>query len=181
MRHSSRCWMWGDEMGEELDGSVFESGGQSWWSLPIANGALECEELFLVLPKGHALESRRRIATGDLEGERFIMLDEEHCLSDSILTFCRQDATQPLVMERTSQLMMVQELVSLGHGVSMIPAMVKETDRSKKRVYRSLAPTRPTRRICMVWDDRRFHSRVHEAFRERVREAVRGRKKAPRR
>jgi len=143
-------------------------------ALPIPQGALECEELFeeellLVLPRSHPLAERRRITLTDLESERFIMLDEEHCLSDSIVAFCRKDLSQPLVMERTSQLMMVQELVSLGHGVSMIPRMARETDRSGDRIYRSISPVRPTRKICVVWDARRFHGRIHAEFLARIR------------
>lgn len=142
-------------------------------ALPIAQSGLECEELFeeelfLVLPTKHRLARKKRITVSDLEAERFIMLDEEHCLSDSIVSFCRQDATQPLVMERASQLAMVQELVTLGHGVSMIPLMAQKMDKSKRRVYRSLAPPRPTRQICVVWDGARFHSRLHQAFRDRI-------------
>lgn len=142
-------------------------------ALPLVSSSLECQELFeeelyLVLPKKHSLTDLEKITVADLEPEQFIMLDEEHCLSDSIVAFCRQDRSQPLIMERASQLTMVQELVALGHGVSMIPHMAKTVDRSKKRVYRSLVPPRPTRKICMVWDGCRFHSRIHEAFRKHV-------------
>ena len=148
-------------------------------ALPIPTGlesqTLFEEELFLVLSKSHPLTEKKKISLQDLEPERFIMLGEEHCLSDSIVSFCRQDMTQPLVMERTSQLVMVQELVALGHGVSMIPLMAKAMDRSRKRVYRSLAPEKPMRTICMVWDGARFHSRLHEAFREHVVEVARER------
>lgn len=142
-------------------------------ALPIGQTDLEHEELFeeelyLLLPTAHPLTRRKRITVADLEPESFIMLDEEHCLSDSIVAFCRQDATQPIIMERASQLATVQELVTLGHGISMIPHMARVMDRSRKRVYRSLAPPRPTRKICMVWDGARFHSRLHEAFRARI-------------
>ena len=146
-------------------------------ALPLPASSLECEELYeeelhLVLPRGHRLGEKRKITVADLDGERFIMLDEEHCLSDSISSFCRRKDTQPLVMERTSQLVMVQELVALGHGISMIPHMARAVDRSKKRLYRSIAPKPPTRKLCMVWDGARFHSRLHQAFREQIIEVV---------
>lgn len=146
-------------------------------ALPIASGALEVEELFeeelhLVVAPSHPLARKKKITVPDLESERFIMLDQEHCLSDSIVSFCRQDATQPVVMERASQLAMVQELVALGHGVSMIPQMARAMDRSRKRVYRSLAAPRPSRKICVVWDGTRFHSRLQQAFRDQIRLAT---------
>jgi LysR family hydrogen peroxide-inducible transcriptional activator len=54
----------------------------------------------------------------------------------------------------------VQELVSLGHGISLIPAMARELDTTDRRVYRSLAGDRPTRKVAMVWNPYRFESRL---------------------
>jgi len=51
------------------------------------------------------------------------------------LGFCEefsQRSIQPVVVERTSQLTMVQELVSLSHGVSMVPAMARVLDQSDR-------------------------------------------------
>lgn len=74
-----------------------------------------------------------------------------------------------LEVERTSQLVMVQELVSLGHGVSLIPAMAKKLDQSNRRVYRSLCGTKPTRTVAAVWNPYRFQSRLLREFREHLR------------
>ncbi len=76
---------------------------------------------------------------------------------------------QPVAVERTSQLTMVQELVSLSHGVSMIPAMARVLDQSDRRVYRSLSGKKPTRKVAVVWNPYRFQSRLIEAFKDRLR------------
>ena len=65
---------------------------------------------------------------------------------------------------------MVQELVSLSHGVSMIPAMARELDQSDRRVYRSIAGRKPTRTIAVAWNPYRFQSRLLKAFREHLRD-----------
>ena len=96
----------------------------------------------------------------------FVLLDEAHCLSDNIVSLCRQRSFQPVDVERTSQLTMVQELVSLSHGVSMIPAMARRRDQSDRRVYRSLTHPKPMRTIAVVWNPYRFESRLLKAFRE---------------
>jgi LysR family hydrogen peroxide-inducible transcriptional activator len=96
-------------------------------------------------------------------------LDEAHCLSDNIVSFCQQRSVQPVAVEHTSQLAMVQELVSLSHGVSMIPAMARELDQSDRRVYRSLSGKKPTRKVAVAWNPYRFQSRLLEAFRKRLR------------
>ena len=143
-------------------------------ALPIPAKYLEFEELLeeellLVLPVDHPLVSKPKIRLTDVEPFPFVLLGEAHCLSDNIVSFCRQRSFQPVAVERTSQLAMVQELVSLSHGVSMIPAMARKLDQSDRRVYRSIDGRKPTRKIAVVWNPYRFQSRLIEAFRDRLR------------
>ncbi|WP_166822734.1 LysR family transcriptional regulator [Thalassoroseus pseudoceratinae] len=142
-------------------------------ALPIPAKYLEVEplfdeELFLVLPPEHPLVEQPNIRIGDVEPYPFVLLDEAHCLSDNIVTFCRQRSFLPVTVERTSQLAMVQELVSLSHGVSLIPAMARQRDDSDRRVYRSLADPKPTRTVAVAWNPYRFQSRLLKAFREHL-------------
>lgn len=118
------------------------------------------EELLLLLSPGHPLCDQPEIRLGDVEEEPFVMLHEAHCLSDNITSFCRQRAVLPVTVERANQLATVQELVALSHGVSMIPAMARQLDRSKRRVYRSFREPRPTRTIVSASNPYRFQSRL---------------------
>ena len=126
------------------------------------------EELLLVFPPRHPLADRSKIRLKDIEPLPFVMLDEAHCLSDNIMSFCRQRSFQPLAVERASQLVMVQELVSLSHGISLIPAMARRRDQSDRRIYRSLSGPKPLRTIAIVRNLYRFQSRLVNAFREHV-------------
>lgn len=144
-------------------------------ALPVPARYLEVEELFeeellLVLPVEHPLVEKEKIRLVDVEPYPFVLLDEAHCLSDNIVSFCRQRSFQPVAVERISQLAMVQELVSLSHGISMIPAMAQQLDQSDRRVYRSFAGKKPTRTIAVAWNPYRFQSRLLEAFRECLRQ-----------
>ena len=143
-------------------------------ALPIADRHLEVEalfdeELFLVFPPDHPLAGKDKIRLNDVKQYPFVLLDEAHCLSDNIVSFCRQRSFQPVAVERTSQLAMVQELVSLSHGVSLIPAMARNLDQSDRRVYRSISGLKPTRTIAVAWNPYRFQSRLTKAFREHLR------------
>jgi len=145
-------------------------------ALPVAARYLEVdplfdEELLLVLPPGHPLAEKPTVRMRDVEPFPFVLLDEAHCLSDQIVSFCRRKSIRPVAVERTSQLTMVLELVSLSHGVSMIPAMARRRDESGRRVYRSLSDPKPTRTIAVVWNPHRFQSRLLKAFRESLRQA----------
>lgn len=142
-------------------------------ALPISAKYLEVEELFdeellLVLPPDHPLVHKPRIRLSDVEPFPFVLLDEAHCLSDTIVSFCRQRSFQPVAVGRTSQLTMVQELVSLSHGISMIPAMARHRDQSNRRVYRSLSSPKPMRTIAVVWNPYRFESRLLKVFRDHL-------------
>jgi LysR family transcriptional regulator, hydrogen peroxide-inducible genes activator len=143
-------------------------------ALPVPSRYVEIEELFeeelsLVVPIGHPLASQTLIRLSDVQHYPFVLLDEADCLTDNIISFCRQKSIQPVTMERTSQLMMVQELVSLGHGVSMIPEMAKRMDQSTQRVYRSIDGVKPTRTLVAVWNPYRFQSRLLREFRDHLR------------
>jgi LysR family transcriptional regulator, hydrogen peroxide-inducible genes activator len=142
-------------------------------ALPVPMKYLEMvelfeEELLLVLPTDHPLVERETIRLIDVEPYPFVLLDEAHCLSDNIVSFCRQRSFQPVAVERTSQLAMVQELVSLSHGISMVPAMARQLDQSNRRVYRSISGKKPTRTVAVVWNPYRFQSRLVKAFREHL-------------
>ena len=144
-------------------------------ALPVPAKYLEIEELFeeellLVMPPEHPLAAKKRIRLCDVEAYPFVLLDEAHCLSDNIISFCRRQQFQPVAVERTSQLAMVQELVSLQHGVSMIPAMARVRDESDRRVYRSLANPKPMRTVAVVWNSYRFQSRLLRSFRACLRD-----------
>lgn len=144
-------------------------------ALPIHAKHLDIEELFdeelhLVLPKGHPLADKSTIRASDIEPYSFVLLDEAHCLTNSIVSFCRKRSFQPIAVEKTTQIAMVQELVSLGHGVSMIPAMAKRLDQNDRRVYRSFTGPKPVRTIAVIRNPYRFQSRLLEAFGEHLRE-----------
>ena len=124
-------------------------------ALPLETQYLEIEELFeeellLLMSVDHPLTAKKQIRLSDIESLPFVLLGEAHCLSDAIISFCRQKSFHPVSVERTSQLAMVQELVSLNHGISMVPAMAQKLDTCSRRVYRSLSGTRPSRKIAMV-------------------------------
>ncbi len=143
-------------------------------ALPVPSKYLEVDELFeeelmLVLPPEHPLASKPKVRLADVEPYSFVLLDEAHCLSDNIMTFCRERSFHPVAVERTSQLAMVQELVSLSHGVSMIPKMAQTLDQTDRRVYRSLSGKRPMRKIAAIWNPYRFQSQLLLVFKDRLR------------
>src|SRR5262245_1611199 len=137
----------------------------------LALEPLLTEPLLLTLPHGHALARQRKITMDDVRGERFILLNEMHCLGEQQLSFCREQDCQRIACWST-QLSTVQSLIALGQGVSLLPAMAQQADRSPRRVYRSLAGETPTRTIAAMWHGQRYHSLAAERFLDRLREVT---------
>jgi LysR family hydrogen peroxide-inducible transcriptional activator len=113
------------------------------------------EDLLLVLPAEHPLAKTKKVKLEALADYPFVMLNEAHCLADNIASFCRRKSVQPVTIERTNQLITIQELVALGHGVSIVPAMARKIDLSDRRVYRSFEGEKPSRTVAMMWNDHR--------------------------
>ncbi len=143
-------------------------------ALPLIAKYLEVEPLFdeellLVTPAGHPLAASDEITPGEVEHYPFVMLNEAHCLSDNIASYCRRQSLQPVTVERIGQLITVQELVALGHGVSMVPAMARRLDTSDRRVYRSFSGDKPVRTVSAVWNPYRYQSKWVKALLEHLR------------
>ncbi|MBX3398640.1 MAG: LysR family transcriptional regulator [Gemmataceae bacterium] len=143
-------------------------------ALPIGAKYVEVEPLFdeellLVLGRDHPLAGAKTVRVADLADLPFVLLGEAHCLTDNVVSFCRQKSLHPVSVEQTNQLSMVQELVALGHGVSLIPAMARARDTGTSRVYRSLAGQKPVRTLAMVTNPYRYRSHIVRRFTEHLR------------
>ncbi len=129
-------------------------------SLPIHDKRLAVrelltEELLLALPPGHPLTRKRIVKLADLAGERLIVMKEGHCLGDQVRRFCDRRDVHPQISFRSAQLETIQALVCAGLGISLIPAMARQTERSALPEYRSLPTPRPERKIVAIWPKQR--------------------------
>ena len=129
-------------------------------SLPIHDERLELrhlfsEELLVALPPGHGLTRKREVKPADLEGERFIVMREGHCLGDQVLNFCERHDVRPHISFRGAQLETIQAMVGAGLGISLIPAMALRSDRGDLPEYRSMQSPKPERKIVAVWPRQR--------------------------
>ena len=138
-------------------------------SLPIQDERLEVRELFteellLALPPGHPLTRQRTVAVADLEQERLIVMKEGHCLGDQVLRFCDRREVRPHISFRSAQLETIQALVRAGLGLSLIPAMATQSNRSDQPEYRSLQAPKPERKIAVLWPAQRPPGRAANEF-----------------
>ncbi|MBV8815198.1 MAG: LysR family transcriptional regulator [Verrucomicrobia bacterium] len=108
------------------------------------------EELLLCLPLNHALAKRRKVVAADLHSERFIVMQEGHCLGAQAQQFCESKGFRPRVSCRSAQIGTVLAMVRAGLGISLIPDMARRSEPGEGVVYRSLDGVRPRRTIALA-------------------------------
>ena len=142
-------------------------------SKPIRDKRLEVqelltEELLVALPVNHPLSSQNQIRHEDLQNERLIVMKEGHCLGDQVLQFCDQREVRPTISFRSAQLETIQELVSAGLGISLVPKMATRNRHAGTPCYVSLQAPRPQRTVLAVWPRVRPLSRSGTEFLRRL-------------
>jgi LysR family hydrogen peroxide-inducible transcriptional activator len=122
------------------------------------------------MPAGHALQRVEKITLDRLGTEPFVLLSEIHCLGGQTLAFCQQPDFHPPVRCKTAQLTTVLQLVALGHGVSIVPAMALASGVPEGVLQSSIAPEPPRRTLCLVWRKERYQGRAVRALVTALRE-----------
>jgi len=138
-------------------------------SLPVRHTLLHAEqiaeeELLIAAGKKHRFAGRKSVRWQDIAEDNFLVLHEMHCLAEQTLNFCRQQGTDPRVVMRGEQLSTIMQLVANDMGVSLVPRMAADTDRSRRRSYIRLRDVRPARAIAIVWHLHRFRTDAARAF-----------------
>jgi DNA-binding transcriptional LysR family regulator len=108
------------------------------------------EELFLCLPALHPLVQRQKVVAADLQHEKFILMQEGHCLGDQTQQFCHSSGFQPEISCRSVQISTVLAMIQAGLGISLIPEMALPHSSEEGIVCRSIDGLRPRRALVLA-------------------------------
>ncbi len=138
-------------------------------SLPIDDPLIQTKSLFddplvLALSPEHPLTKAKNIKISDLTEIPFIALEEEHCLGEQIKSFCYEKQINPDIICRTWNLSTIQQCVSFGNGISLVPKMLVMTDTSKNCEYREIQRQSPFRTVVAAWHRDRKLSKLASEF-----------------
>jgi len=142
-------------------------------SLPIHNKLIQAQELLsepllVASSRGHDILSRASLHVKELDDFPFIALSEVHCLGEQVQSFCYQQDLNVQIVCHTSQLTTVQNCVSLGLGVSLVPQALALSDTSEQISYRALSDAAPQRKIAAATHVERTQSFLAKRFIEIV-------------
>jgi LysR family hydrogen peroxide-inducible transcriptional activator len=108
------------------------------------------EELFLCLPAFHPLVRRNKVVAADLQHEKFILMQDGHCLGDQARQFCQSRGFQPEISCRSVQISTVLAMIQVGLGISLIPKMALPRSAKEGIAYRSLDGLKPRRVLALA-------------------------------
>jgi LysR family hydrogen peroxide-inducible transcriptional activator len=131
----------------ELDLAVISDAGSN---PRIRTENLLSEELLLCLPADHPLVHQKMVVAGDLQQEKFILMQEGHCLGAQAQRFCESKGLRPQISCRSAQIATVLAMVQAGLGISLIPEMARDKGHDGNIVYRSLDGVRPRRSLVLA-------------------------------
>jgi LysR family hydrogen peroxide-inducible transcriptional activator len=112
-------------------------------ALPVGEPDIETlplfEDLFLLaVPAGDPRPDTARIAAGDIDQSRLILLEDGHCLRDQALAFCATARNRvggaSGAAFAASSLTTVMQMVANGYGVTLIPQIAADVERRDDRV-----------------------------------------------
>ena len=122
-------------------------------ALPIVDDFLESTELFsdefyLATSSSHALAKRKYIEPQELAEHKLLLLEEGHCLRDQALEVCQLHHIGEEQDFRATGLETLRQMVKVGTGITLMPKVAIQKDRSMKFI-----PFKPTleRKIGLVW------------------------------
>ncbi len=109
------------------------------------------ESLVLVLPEKHPLARKMSVSLTELDGKNFVLPPHTllRGLRDRIDELCIKTNCKPVVVQEAAWITTVLSLVAGGAGVSLLPANVRELQRTGV-VYRDIEELSPVLEIVAV-------------------------------
>jgi DNA-binding transcriptional LysR family regulator len=124
---------------------------------PIDSNGLEIEPVFreplvVALEETHPLTMNEHLTLEMLANEPFVLFPRwsRPALYDQIMCLCQQVGFSPQVTQKTNQVEAILGLVSVGMGVTLLPASIQEWRRNGV-VYRSLANVDLLDEMAVAW------------------------------
>lgn len=120
----------------------------------------------LAVRRGHPLARRARVRPDDLAGEEVLLLEDGHCLRQQTSRICDAAGACELGDFRATSLGTLVHMVETGVGVTLLPEMAIQGDRSLARNLETVPFTapRPGRTVALAWRPSSPHRDRFEAF-----------------
>ena len=124
-------------------------------ALPVNDPNLEVVPLFVepflaAVPTDHPLAAAAEVKIDDLAQAGLLLLEEGHCLRDQALEACHLQGLKSEEIRATS-LETLRQMVAMGLGVTLIPALASVSPSGQQVVLKPVAKPGASRTVGLVW------------------------------
>jgi LysR family transcriptional regulator, hydrogen peroxide-inducible genes activator len=140
-------------------------------SLTLQRHSLGKEALLLLLPAGHRFAKKKKIRWSDLKSQKFLLLQEMHCLSTQVHELLATHQLQPEPPVRGAQPATITQMVAADMGVTLVPKMMIERELASGCVALPFATPIPVRELNLLRNPLRLESKAAAAFRREAADA----------
>ena len=111
------------------------------------------DRLLLAMARDHRLAGEDRVATGQLEGETVLLLDDGHYLRQHAQEICSRVGARGEASLQATSLATVCRMVATGMGVTLIPECARgvEAREGTGLVARPFSDADPSRQVVLMW------------------------------
>lgn len=125
----------------------------------LASEVVADEDMVVALPSGHPLAKKGSVPLLALSIEPFVLFPRTvgAGLHDEIVSACRIAGFSPRIVQETSQVTSIVNLVAAGLGVSIVPASMQQVH-SDGVTYRAIRRPAPKARLSLIFRDADRHT-----------------------
>lgn len=110
------------------------------------------EKMSVVVPSGHAWQSKKSVKRAELANENVLLLNTGHCFRDQVVEACPGQNNTAAEGRAGSSIETIRNMVASGLGISVLPDGALSRQHSNKLVTAlPFADPAPSRRIGIAW------------------------------
>ena len=128
------------------------------------------DEFYLGVCNQHPLVKKKTIKPADIKGINLLLLEEGHCLSEQVLTFCDENNIHAVHEFKATSLETLRYMVAANLGVTLMPRLAHRSNDGVTYLRINVKP-KPQRTIGVVWRNSTTKTILLEALVEMITKA----------
>lgn len=121
-------------------------------SSPFIELPLFDEPMMLAVPVDNPLAKQKVVKLSNLRGEKFLMLEDGHCLREQTMGYCFQAGIEEDKRFKATSLETLRSMISAGRGITLFPELAAPNERIRDNIcYVPCIDPIPARAIELIY------------------------------
>ncbi len=144
----------------------------------IKERVLYFEPFVCYIPKGHRLNTNKKINTSDLDINDMLLLEDGHCFRDGVINLCKTfkgESNDNTFQLESGSIETLIKLSNEGLGMTLVPYLhtLDINDKEKSNLHYFNAPS-PAREVSLIYHKSELKMQIIEALQDTISGIIRG-------